>query len=79
MDRAFNATIFFDLLRVVDLMTGLTIVLYMNVCMLVWITAHISDQAGSGAAVFGGVVKGAGTFFSNIKDMSNKVVQSVAG
>ncbi|XP_046839155.1 cyclin-G-associated kinase-like isoform X2 [Xenia sp. Carnegie-2017] len=30
-------------------------------------------------AMFGGVVKGAGTIFSNIKDMSNKVVQSVAG
>ena len=38
-----------------------------------------SDQAGGSAAVFGGVVKGAGTFFSNIKDMSSKVVQSVAG
>ncbi|CAB3989806.1 cyclin-G-associated kinase-like [Paramuricea clavata] len=38
-----------------------------------------TDQAGGSSAVFGGVVKGAGTFFSNIKDMSNKVVQSVAG
>lgn len=38
-----------------------------------------SDQISGSSAVFGGVMKGAGSFFSNIKDMSNKVVQSVAG
>ena len=79
LDSTFNATTFFYLFRVVDCITGLSIVWKMNLCMLVWTTAYISDQAGSGAAVFGGVVKGAGTFFSSIKDMSNKVVQSVAG
>eukprot|EP00794_Sanderia_malayensis_P008283 gene8283-9167_t len=32
-----------------------------------------------GSAILGNVVKGAGTLFSNIKDASSKVVQSVAG
>ena len=31
------------------------------------------------SALLGGVVKGANSLFSNIKDMSNKVMQSVAG
>ena len=39
-------------------------------------------QAPSGSSSLlglGGVVKGANSLFSNIKDMSNKVMQSVAG
>ena len=35
--------------------------------------------ASGNSALLGGVVKGANSFFSNIKDMSNKVMQSVAG
>ena len=36
------------------------------------------SSAGN-SALLGGVVKGANSLFSNIKDMSNKVMQSVAG
>lgn len=40
----------------------------------------VSPSPSSGnSAILGGVVKGANSFFSNIKDMSNKVMQSVAG
>lgn len=44
--------------------------------------ANLSGQpspASSGSSTLLGVVKGANSFFSNIKDMSNKVMQSVAG
>ena len=37
-----------------------------------------SSSSGN-SALLGGVVKGANSLFSNIKDMSNKVMQSVAG
>lgn len=38
-----------------------------------------SGNAMGGSAILGNVVKGAGALFSNIKDVSSKVVQSVAG
>ena len=36
-------------------------------------------SAIGGSAILGNVVKGAGFLFNNIKDVSSKVVQSVAG
>ena len=47
--------------------------------MSIFPTFNFLDSPVAGNAVFGGVVKGAGNFFSNIKDMSSKMVQSVAG
>ncbi len=38
-----------------------------------------SGNVMGGSAIFGNVVKGAGVLFNNIKDVSSKVVQSVAG
>ena len=38
-----------------------------------------SGNAMGGSAILGNVVKGAGFLFNNIKDVSSKVVQSVAG
>eukprot|EP00795_Rhopilema_esculentum_P004222 gene4222-20410_t len=38
-----------------------------------------SGNTVGGSAIFGNVVKGAGFLFNNIKDVSSKVVQSVAG
>ncbi|KAL9950314.1 hypothetical protein ACROYT_G042795 [Oculina patagonica] len=38
-----------------------------------------APSSAGNSALLGGVVKGANSLFSNIKDMSNKVMQSVAG
>lgn len=55
--------------------------------MLYWIVTYLSGSTSGppvppspgNSALLGGVVKGANSLFSNIKDMSNKVMQSVAG
>ena len=48
--------------------------------MLVLVCCSVSPDGGIGSsALLGGVVKGAGTLFSSLKDASSKVMQSVAG